>query len=301
MNLKRVKEILETAKLEESHIKALDEFFTQYTEEVRKAEKKKLGINSNEEMIPKKVAEATFNKLKEDSEKAFNLFKEDSKQAFKLFKGDSEKAFELYAEDLQNEYTENMIKGLQDLYSDVEERVKKDFMESKDYTILEGVKRMVMPLIAADDQKVLLEEIERLKEEKNKILSINEDISKENIISSLVSGFPKEYSEDIKSYLNSSKTNDEIYERFSFICEMVDKGAYKPSTKKTEILNEEKKVVKKKVEPKKVEPKKEDKQKKIITEELNKRTTVKSKTVPQKDSKVIFTDEDDALISMMFN
>jgi hypothetical protein len=297
MNLKRVKEILETAKLDETHVKALDEFFTQYTEEVRKTERKNLGANSSDEMISKKVAEATFNKLKEDSEKAFNLFKEDSKQAFKLFKEDSEKAFELYAEDLQNEYTENMIKGLQDLYSDVEERVKKDFMESKDYSILEGVKRMVMPLIAAEEQKALLEEIEKLKEEKNKILSINEDISKENIISSLVSGFPQEYSESIKSYLNSSKTTDEIYERFSFICEMVDKGIYKPE--KNEIINEEKKVVKKKVEPK-VEPKKEIKQKKIITEELNK-GTVKSKTVENKKHNDFFTDEDDRLISMMFN
>lgn len=300
MNLKRVKEVLETANLNDDHIKALDEFFTQYTEEVKKAERKKLGSGSDE-MIPKKVAEATFNKLKEDSEKAFNLFKEDSKQAFKLFKEDSEKAFELYAEDLQNEYTENMIKGLQDLYSDVEERVKKDFMESKDFAILEGVKKLVMPLIAADDQKVLLEEIEKLKEEKNKILSINEDISKENIISSLVSGFPKEYSEQITDYLKNSKNTDEIYERFSFICEMVDKGDLKPQASK--IINEEvvekNKTTKKskKVSKPKEEPKK---QKKVITEELN-NGTLKSKTVEKKAEKIFFTDEDDALISMMFN
>jgi len=304
MNLKRVKEILESKSLDEKEIKALDEFFTQYTEEVKIAERKKLGINGNEEMIPKSLAEKAFNKFNKDAETAFNLFKEDSKNAFNLFKSDSEKAFDLYAEDLQNEYAENMVKGLQDLYSDIETRVKKDFMESKDASILNGIKRLVMPLVAAEEQQALLEEIDKLKSEKKIILEETQEVTKENIINSLVSGFPKEYAEDIKSYLVPSKNEDEIYERFSFICEMVDKGAIKPKTViSEEVKKVEDKKVAKKVEKKQITEEKRPaiKQKKLITEELNSSSSVRSKskevtTAPKK----FFTDEDDAIISMLF-
>lgn len=298
IDLKRVKQILESLELNEEQIKALDGFFTQYTEEVRKSERKQLEVDG--EMIPKALAEKAFNKFHQDSEKAFNLFKEDSKNAFNLFKSDSEKAFELYAEDLKTEYTESMIKGLQDLYTDIEERVKKDFMESKDASVLDGIKKLIMPLVAAEDQKTLLEEIEKLRNEKKQIISENENISKENVINSLVSGFPVEYSEEIKTYLNKAKNEDEIYERFSFICEMVDKGALKPNKK---VISEEKQEVnkpkQKKVEKKTVVSSTPIKNKRLITEELN-AGTVKSKSL-DKTSLKYFTDEDDALISMMFS
>jgi len=306
IDLKRVKSILETAELKDEHFKALEDFFTQYTEEVRKSERKKLGNDG--EMISKALAEKAFDKFREDSEEAFNLFKEDSKNAFELFKEDSEKAFELYEKDLQTEYTENMIKGLQDLYTDIEERVKKDFMESKDVSILENIKKLMIPLIATDDKKELVEEIERLKNEKQEIISENENISKENVINSLVSGFPKEYSEEIKTYLEKAKNEDEIYERFSFICEMVDKGALKPEEKKDAIneeITKEEISSKKKKKPeankkkKNVEKTSSIKDKKVITEEMN-TGTVKSKSVDKNDFKY-FTDEDDALISMLFS
>ena len=310
MDLTKVKELLEGANLSDEQIKALDTFFATYTEEVRDKVKEELSgkafNESGEEMIPKSVAEEAFKKFQDDAKTAFNLFKEDSEKAFDLFKEDAHKAFQLYSEDLQEEYSENMIKGLQELYQDVEERVKRDFMESKDASILEQIKKLLVPLVASEEQQALLEEIEKLRSEKNEILEETKDLTRENIINTLVQDFPQEYVEDVKEYLEAAKNDDDIYERFSFICEMIDKGAFKPS-KKEAFTEEETKAKQKKKTTQKKDKKAKVKPKKMIAEELDKQPTasVKSKSVEKKvkeeESNKYFTEEDDALISMIFS
>jgi hypothetical protein len=314
MNWEKVKEILESLNISDEQEKALDEFFAQYTEEVKKSVSENVINESGEEMIPKSQAEQMVKDFENKAEKAFELFEEDSKKAFDLFKKDAEKAFKLYEEDLKEEYSENMIKGLQELYGDVEERVKKDFLESKDASILEGIKKMIMPLVAVDDQQALLEEIDRLKKEKEEVLMESEELTKTNIIESLVNDFPKEYAEEMKQYLSKADSTDNVYERFSFICEMIDNGSFKPKNIINEETKKENKTKNTITEEKIKEPKKENKTKtktnkktkKLLTEELNKEvsSSVKSKSKEAKakiEPKKYFTEEDDQLIKLMFS
>lgn len=308
MKLKEIKELLESANLDEKQIKALDEFFEAYTTKVREDERGKLKTNktSEDEMIPKKDAEMAFKRFQEDAETAFNLFKEDSIKAFDLFKVDAKKAFELYGEDLQQEYTENMIKGLQELYTDIEERVKQDFLESQDVKVLNDIKKTVAPLFVAEKEQILLEEIERLKAERIDMLSETKELSRGKLISELVSGFPKEYVEDIKDFISTGRTEDDIYERFSVICELIDKGALN----KKSITEEESKITEKKKE--------ESSKKTVVTEEANTKTpkikikkkilteaqsTINSKSKKpepiKKEEENYFTEEEVALLEMI--
>ena len=301
MNFQKLKKILGSKDISEEQVKALNEFFSAYTEEVKKS------VLTNEgEMIPKSVAAKAFKEFQGDAETAFNLFKEDSKKAFNLFKTDAENAFDIYAEDLQNEYSLNMIRGFQELYEDIQSRVQKDFLESKDVKVLNEMKKVMTPIIASDGQQALLEEIDKLKSERNHVINETKELTRENIINSLVKDFPTDYVEEVKGYLEASKDEDDIYERFSFICEMIDKGAINPKSKS---INEDKKVKKTKTNivledtktPKKIQKKK---RKKVITEEdLNTSGTVKSKTQEPKikiKEKKYFSEEDDALINMLF-
>lgn len=316
MDFAEMKKLLESLKPTNEQIKALEAFFAAYTEEVRKDERaKQTFVNkSGEEMIPKAVAAKAFEKFKKDAETAFVLFKEDSKNAFQLFQKDSKKAFELYAADLQDEYSENMIRGLQDLYNDVCDRAQKDFLESKDMATFTQLKKIMTPLIAAEDQQTLLKEIEKLKSEKQQVLEEIKKLTREGIINSLVKDFPKEYVEDIREYLNVAKDEDDIYERFSFICEMIDKGQLKPSAISEEkrggtpaSIKFKKKSVngEKKLETKKALTTTKVKDKKAIVEELNAVTSSvisKSKEVKvENPKKKYFTEEDEAIIATVFS
>jgi len=313
MKLDKIKALLESAKLTEEQVQAFDAFFESYTEELKKKFGKNKAFNeSNEEMIPKSIAEKMFKNVKRDAELAFNLYKEDAKTAFNEIKKHSEKAFELYAEDLQNECTDNMIHGLQELYSEVEDRVKRSFNESKEASVLNQIKTIMTPLIASEGNRELLEEIDRLKTMHQVILEENEDITREKTINTLIKDFPEQYYETVKEFISGAKDEDEIFERFGTICEMIENGVIVGKT--TAIINEEKKVVVEKTAPVKsvvVKPKFEDTKRKykpttVITEELNKGViqSVKSKSVNAK--KVInedsdFTSEEKELLDMFLN
>jgi DNA-binding ferritin-like protein (Dps family) len=306
MKLDKIKALLESAKLTEEQVQAFDAFLESYAKSIEEKFSKKKAFNeSNEEMIPKSIVEKMFNEVKRDAELAFNLYKEDAKIAFNEMKRNSEKAFELYAEDLQNESTDNMIHGLQELFTDVEDRVKRNFNESKEASILNQIKTLMTPLIASESNKELLEEIDRLKSMQQIILEENEVITKERTINTLIKDFPEEYYETVKEFISGAKDEDEIYERFGTICEMIENGVI--AGKK--VINEEVKEVKKQevVKTPKMESK-EDKRVKpinVITEELNKGIvqSVKSKSV---DKKVVnedlgFSQEEKELLDMFLN
>lgn len=305
MKLEDVKKLLESANLDEKQVKALDKFFEEYTEQVRDDERNKLKVsdNPNEEMISKADAEGAFKMFQEDAEKAFKFFEKDSEKAFGLFRTDSEKAFELYKEDMQNEYTENMVKGLKELYTDIEERVSKDFLESKDVVILENIKKVIAPLMAVENEQILLEEINDLKAEKNELMKESKTLNRDNIISSLVKDFPENYTETIKEFISTGETDDDIYERFSVICELIDQGALDEKKLKKELITEEvsKKDTKKKKAVKKIKPK----PKKMITEELNNlgEQSIKSKSkkpkIAKEKSPSYFTEEETAILEMI--
>lgn len=312
MKLDKIKALLESAKLTEEQVQAFDAFFESYTKELEKKFSGNKAFNeSNEEMIPKSIAEKMFKEVKRDAELAFNLYKEDAKIAFNEMKKHSEKAFELYSEDLQNECTDNMIHGLQELYSEVEDRVKRNFNESKEASILNQIKTIMTPLIASEGNRELLEEIDRLKAVHQVILEENEDITREKTINTLIKDFPEQYYETVKEFISGAKDEDEIFERFGTICEMIENGVI--VGKNTAIINENKVTpVVKKEEVKKVvntpKPKFEETKRKfkpttVITEELNKGViqSVKSKSVNKKVVNEDFTSEEKELLDMFLN
>ncbi len=310
MDFTKIKEILEGANLNEEQVKALDGFFEDVVEKIRKEERsKQTSFNeSNEEMISKKVAELAFENFKKDSKVAFELFQEDAKKSYSLFREDAQKAFELYAEDLQNQYSENFVKALHDVYVDVSERAKRDFMESGDAKILGDIKQIVSPIVVGSNSKQLLEEINQLKKEKEMILEESKKVSRESIIQSLVSDFPKEYAETAYEFINGAETEDQIYERFSSFCEMAKCFSGKPiveekTTKKPtqkEIV-EECSTKKKEEKPTQKKPVEKPKPKRIITEELDK-PTLQTKTQEKSSSKPeekLFSKEEEELLGLV--
>lgn len=310
MKLKEIKALLESANIElgEKQIKALGEFFESYTAKVRKDEQKRIKANSDVEMISKDDAEKAFKKFQKDAATAFNLFKEDSKKAFALFKKDAKKAFQMYSEDLQNEYTESMVKGLEELYTDVENRVTKDFLESKDVKVLNDVKKVVAPLLVAEKEQVLLEEIDRLKAERQVIEKETKELSRDKLINELVSDFPEEYIETVKEFISTGQTEDDIYERFSTACDFIEKSSSKKEiVEDTKGVKKNKKAIteEKKTKEKSKVKKTQRKQKKVITEDLDKkgRQVIESKSkkpdpINEKETS-LFTEEEQALLNMI--
>lgn len=296
MKLDEIKALLEDAKLTEAQVKAFDAYMENFALELKKKYSKAFNESESGEMIPKKIAEKAFNQLRQDSKVAFELIQEDYKKSFDALKADYKKSFELYAEDKANEYSEHMINALQELYGDVEERVKKNFFESNDAKVLNDVKKIMTPLIASKENQTLLEEVERLKSINNALLEDNESINRDRTINALVKDFPEEYSETVKEFIDGAKSEDEILERFTVICEMIEKGVINKK-----VVNEEKKpvVVKPVVEEVKTPVKKTAiiKNKTAITEELNKGIVQSVKSKSTDKVKKVVNEEDDNLFT----
>ena len=216
-----IPEILKGIELNEEQIKALDGFFKEWSESLTADIKKQYSENG--EMMPRAIAKAAFDKMYENAEAGFELARKQYKRAFNEA-----------IKDEQNKYTESMAKAMQDVYSDIEVRVKKDFQESVEYKAFENVRNAIAPVALTESQK---ESIEKIKEYEAKEAALEEEkktFSKEKAIATLLADFPKEYTETVKNFISKAVTEEEVYERFNVMVEMIDKGGVSKEGKKTD-------------------------------------------------------------------
>ena len=309
-----ISEVLKGIELSDEQTKALDSFFENYTNYVKEKAKKELHEVVIEEVkakmedgvILKEEAEKAFALYEEDCKKAFELYKEDCEKAFMLFEEDADKAFNMGIEDsindTQKEYTENMTKALQDLYEDIEERVKIDVFESKEFKALDKIREAVTPIMLNEDQKKLLDELEELKKEKEIISEEKEELNREKIINTLMKDFPIQYEEQVRNFISNAKDEEEIYERFNHIVEMIEVDP--DMIKKTEPIEEaeEDKEDEKKDEEKEELKIKKKKKKKEEKESMAEESifNVTKKDVEQKKNISGFTEDEENLINLAF-
>lgn len=285
--------------LSEEQITALDDFFKQHREKIVKEvmeEHKLSSENTNvideEKYVSREDAEKAFELFENDCREAFDLFEKDAERAFELFEEDAEKAFELANEDLKKEYTENMAKALQEVYSDIEERVKKDFMESKEYKTISKIKDLILPLLEESDHD-LVEKIKSISEEKEKVEKENKELSREKTINILMKDIPAEYSETIEAFISKGKSEDEIIERFNAIIEMMETGQKVETTERPKFAKRSKEETTPVTEEKKEDKKEEQKP---ITEENVEHTfeyeTLKKEIETKENSLSAFTEDE---------
>ena len=222
----KIPEILSTINLSDEQTAALDTFFKEWTEDIKAKSKQELTTESvvPEGYIKKENAEKAFDLYTQDAEKAFELFKEDSEKAFDLAKTDWQEEYNVMLEEKQAKYTETMAKAIQDIYEEVETRVSNDFKSSGEYKAFQKVKEAIIPVTITESQKEILEKV-RAYEEREITLAQNEkELSKKQAIEILLQDFPQEYAETVRKFISKAGTEDEVYERFNTIVEMVDKG-----------------------------------------------------------------------------
>jgi hypothetical protein len=223
----KIPEILSKVNLDEEQIKALDTFFKEWTEEIKTAERKKAVTEAKipEGYVKTEDAEKAFNLFKKDAEKAFDLFNEDAEKAFDLAKTEWHEEFNQILEDKQTQYTESFARAMQDVYEEIESRVRNDFQTSEEYRAFQVVKKAVLPVILTEDQKEMLDKINDM-ERKEAMLAENEkELNKQNAISTLLADFPSEYVETVKKFVSKAVNEEEVYSRFNEIVELIDKGA----------------------------------------------------------------------------
>lgn len=218
-------EILEALKgieLTEDQVKALDKFFEDWKTKTTAAIEQKYteGVDL-EKYILKTDAEKAFALFESDCEAAFDLFENDAEKAFALFEEDAEEAFKLGIDDVQKTYTENMAVALQEIYDEVSERVKKDFMESKEYKTIQQLKNLVLPLLEDSDHD-LVAKIKSLSEETAQKDEEIKTLAKQNAITTLLKDIPEEYVETVEEFISAGKDEDEVIERFNTIVEMLE-------------------------------------------------------------------------------
>lgn len=299
--MKEISEVLKGIELSDDQVKALDSFFEQYTQQI----KVKVEADLREAITEEVKGQLDFSK--EDAEKAFELFEADCEKAFELYEADCEKAFELYEEDCekaaglmledaQKEYTENMTKALQELYEEIEVRVKSDILESQEMKALTKIKEAISPIMLNEEQKKMLDEIEDLRKEKESINEEKAALSREKIIDTLMKDFPVQFEEQVRGFIEKAATEDEIYERFNTIVEMIDIDA--SVLKKTKIEEEcALEAGKKKKEIKK----EKEKEKKPMTEEAEGIFEVGKKDDKKIEKEIVsFSDDEQDLINLVF-
>ena len=232
--LKELTKVFDDIGVTEEQENAIREFFSLFAENVKEKVSSELQeqIESlNEEIEELKNgsgetsladAERAFNAFQEDAEKAFELFKEEAEKAFELFKQDAEKAAELMLEDVKEEHAKQLAEAIDKLYEDIDARVHEDFKSSKEFAALKNVVRAVSAVVSTDDTKSLLEEIEALRKENEELKNNNVDLSKKEIIASLVEGFSDEHKRTMIEFLEGAKSEEEIYERFNAIASIIE-------------------------------------------------------------------------------
>jgi len=225
---KNIKEILDSIELSDEQVQALDGFFEEYTEKIKndvtaayeeQLEEKEEEIVALQESVEKhKLA---FELFEEDAEKAFTLFEADAEKAFELFENDAEKAFELFEEESKQEYAVAMTEAIKEVYDDLYEKAQQDFLESNEYNAFNKVKSIVMPFIEATDQQ-LVSKIQELEAQLESVEGKKIELEKKSIIQSLVDGLPKKYSEKVSGILESCVNEDEIYQKYELILDVIE-------------------------------------------------------------------------------
>ena len=210
--------VLENVELNEQQIEALDKFFQIHKEKVKKELMEDVQKSSSNIQEPIDLSEYV---KRSDAEKAFELFEQDAERAFELFEKDTEKAFQAAMEDLKQQYTQQMATALHELYTDIEERVRNDFMESPLYQTLVKIKELVIPLLEEDNSE-LVEKFKTILEEKEKIQQENKELSRKNTINILMKDIPKEFYETVENFISKGKDEEEIIERFNTILEAIE-------------------------------------------------------------------------------
>ena len=184
----------------------------------------------------KEDAEGAFNKLKIDSEQAFALFESDAESAFDLFMEEAETAGEMMSEDLKNVYAEKSMKAIEDLYESIEGEVKSAFLESEEYRALMEIKKIATPFVLEESDDELAKKIVSLSSQKETLFEEVESLKKKEIISSLISDFPVKQASIIQEFIEKGRDENEIYERFSTVIELLEEQETKGFNKEEELI-----------------------------------------------------------------
>lgn len=184
----------------------------------------------------KEDAEGAFNKLKIDSEQAFALFESDAESAFDLFMEEAETAGEMMSEDLKNVYAEKSMKAIEDLYESIEGEVKSAFLESEEYRALMEIKKIATPFVLEESDDELAKKIVSLSSQKETLFEEVESLKKKEIISSLISDFPAKQASIIQEFIEKGRDENEIYERFSTVIELLEEQETKGFNREEELI-----------------------------------------------------------------
>ena len=206
--MEKILKVLEGIELNEDQIKAFDEFFTEFTENV----KNETSEVYQEELdkLEGKVSELTEGKYSpENVEKAFELYKED------ISKENSE-----VITDLKEEMATQLAESVQSVYEDIEARVKQDVSQSKEMQIIENIKSAIAPLMVKDES--LVEEVNSLQEELQTLKGQKAELTREKTIATLLEDIPAEFNTYVRNFISEGKTEDEIYERFETLLPIIE-------------------------------------------------------------------------------
>lgn len=205
--------------INEDQQEALDEFFEElYTDVENKAKKEyedkiveleeslETSNESLESAITLEQAEAAYAKAKED------------------FMEEGQKVLDTAQEDMTKEYSEKFAVVLEDVYSEIHDKVEADFLESDEYQAFEKAREALKPVIMAESDNDLVQEINKLKTEKKEILEEKEELSRKETINSLIVDFKEKEQKIISDFLENAKDEDEIYERFNTVIALLESG-----------------------------------------------------------------------------
>jgi hypothetical protein len=282
---------LEGVELNEEQTKALDAFFKEYSGKLKKQYSEGTTKVDPKLYIKKADAEKAFALFEADCEKAFNMFEKDAEKAFGLFENDAEKAFNLFQEDKEKEYTDRLANVINEVYSDLEDRTKREFMESKEYKTLKAIKEMVLPLLEGTDNE-LVEKLKSISEEKEKVESENMKLHLEKVVSTLIKDIPAEYSETVSKFIAEGSTEEEIISRFNTILEMIEIKESKSGE-----VSEKSKFARKQKPINEEAVKKEEKNKPTFTSKTQEES---KKTFKKKEGSInAFTESEEKLLSLI--
>ena len=286
-----IKEVLNTIELNDDQIKALDQYFEEFSERISaKAIKAYVEANgsvdgSEVEELKKQVElhKTAFELFENDVDKAFEIFEEHADKAFAKFEEDVEKAFVLYEEDLQNDFTSKMVEALDSLYGNLKEKAQQEFFESSEYAAFKKITEIVMPYVEGVNQelKAKLMDLETsIASEKQK----NKELSRKTMIDEFVSGIPETHAAKARAFLEESNSEEEILQRYDLFLAFLEgyveketteepskKIVEEPRRKRPDILEKKKVYMEEKLEED------EEKQTAIFESKTDEKNVVKNK------------------------
>lgn len=144
----------------------------------------------------------------------------------------AEVAFEEKANDIKTEMAEQMSVAIESLQEELKEQVRAEFLESDEYKAFEKVKEAVAPFVEGLDAKVL-EQVEKLKQEKEELSKTVEEKLLQESIDELVEGLPEKRATVVRRFLESCKTQEEVYAEFERVMKNLYEEEVDPSSEPT--------------------------------------------------------------------